>query len=75
MGHRGQGDVCVHCSWDVIGSWLFQYTKQGDFFFFFFFFFEGKNAVFILIFLTLFKFLKLGTGYRHIKQDAEFTQR
>ena len=50
MDHRGQGDVCVHCYWDVIGSWLFQYTKQEDFFFF-----EGKNTVFILIFLTLFK--------------------
>ena len=41
-----------------------------------FFFFEGKNKVFILIFLTSFKSLfKIRIGCRYIKQDAEFTQR
>ena len=71
MDRSGQGDVYAHCYWDAIGSWLFQYTKQGDYFFF-----EGKNKVFILIFLTSFKSLfKIRIGCRYIKQDAEFTQR
>lgn len=32
MDFRRLSDVCIHCYWGIIASWLFRWTKQGNIF-------------------------------------------